>query len=169
LQAKDYLDALAYNPRNSSLYAGLAAALAAPSPNDGPDGEKIEKFSEIEVENLLTQAIARAPGFWVYHLQLAEFYLKQYKADPPRYLPRALEELHAAVKIFPNSGYLNFRLGTTLAWAENHCLGLVPLKFRGQSAEYLKKAVELNGNLRKLASPYLPKGKSGKMMPENNH
>jgi len=169
LQAKDFLDALDYNPRNSSLYAGLAADLAAPSPTGGPNGARVEKSSAAEVEDLLIQAIARAPGFWVYHLQLAEFYLKQYKADPPRYLPRALEELHAAVKLFPNSGYLNLRLGTTLAWAENHCLDLVPLKFRRQFGDYLTKAIELNGNLRKLALPYLPQGKPRKPMPENNH
>jgi O-antigen ligase len=156
LAPRDYQNALVYNPRNGRLFVGLAVALTAPPAPGGLNGEVVANFSVVEVEELLKAAIIRAPGFWAYHQDLAEFYFEHYDADPSRYLPQMFEELDAAIKLFPSSGYLNLRLGTILSWAENSHPGLVPLKFRGQSADYLKKAIELDGNLKKLALPYLP-------------
>ncbi|MHB9074085.1 MAG: O-antigen ligase family protein [Desulfobaccales bacterium] len=164
LKLKDYRDALAYNQRNSRYYIGLAEALAAGDAAVNLAGRTKDEPLPSEVEKLLQTAIFYNPGHWAYRLKLAEIYLKLYKDDPSRYLPQALEEFDAAVKLFPNSGYLHLRLGTTLSWAENHCLGLVPLKFRGQSAEYLKRAIELDHNLKKMALPYLPPERSGLVM-----
>jgi tetratricopeptide (TPR) repeat protein len=162
LEFKDFQDALAYNQRNSRYYLGLAEALASENAAVNMAERKKEEPPTNEVDKLLQMAIFYNPGHWAYRLKLAEFYMKHYSDNPSRYLPQALEEFNAAVRLFPNSGYLHLRLGTTLWWAENHCLGLVPLKFRGQSAEYLKKAMELDGNLKKIALPYLHQEKSGK-------
>lgn len=162
LKLKDYQDALVYNQRNSRYYLGLAEALASEDAAVNRAERKKDELTTNAVDKLLQTAIFSNPGHWAYRLKLAEFYLKHYNDNPFRYLPQALEEFNAAVKLFPSSGYLHLRLGTTLWWAENHCLGLVPLKFRGQSAEYLKRAIELDGNLRKIALPYLPQERSGK-------
>jgi len=169
LKPKDYKDALAYNQRNSRYYSGLAEALAAENATADLSRTKSEPPSTDEVDGLLKKAIFYSPGHWAYHLKLAEFYLRQYRHNPSHYLSQGLEELDAAIKLFPSSGYLYLRLGTILWWAENHCLVLVPLKFRGQYAEYLKKAVELDGNLGKIALPYLPKERPGKPIQSSNH
>jgi tetratricopeptide (TPR) repeat protein len=161
LKLEDYQAALAYNQRNSRYYSGLAEALAAGDNFINLTGSKKDESPTSEVDKFLQAAIFYNPGNWAYRVELAEFYLKHYNDDPSRYLPQALEEFNAAVKLFPSSGYLHLRLGTTLSWAENHCLGLVPLKFRGQSAKYLKRAIELDNNLKKMALPYLPPERSG--------
>ncbi|MFA4902749.1 MAG: O-antigen ligase family protein [Desulfobaccales bacterium] len=164
LKLKDYQEALAYNQRNSRDYSGLAEALAAEAATLSLAGRTKDDLPTSEVDKLLQTAIFYNPGNWAFRLKLAEFYLKHYNENPSRYLPQALEEFNAAVKLFPSSGYLHLRLGTTLWWAENHCLGLVPLKFRGQSAEYLKRAIELDKNLKKMALQYLPQERSGPVM-----
>jgi len=160
LKLKDYQEALAYNQRNSRYYSGMAETLAAGDNVINLTGTKEDESPTSEVDKFLQTAIFYNPGNWTYRVQLAEFYLKHYNDDPSRYLPQALKEFSAAVKLFPSSGYLHLRLGTILWWAENHCLGLVPLKFRGQSAEYLKRAIERDGNLKKLALLYLPPERS---------
>jgi O-antigen ligase len=164
LKLKDYQEALTYNQRNSRYYSGLAEALAAEDAVINLTGSKKDASPASEVDRFLQTAIFYNPGNWAYRLELAEFYLKHYNDNPSRYLPQALEEFNAAVQLFPSSGYLHLRLGTTLSWAETHCLGLVPLNFRGQSAEYLKRAIEQDGNLKKLALPYLPPERSGPVM-----
>jgi len=160
LNPRDYQNALSYNSQNSRYYAGLAESLAAEKAAVAQPGLRVAGLPRPAVDELLRQAILHAPGAWAYHLQLAEFYLEQYRINPSRYLPQALEELDAALKLFPSSAYLHLRLGNTLGWAENHCLALVPLKFRGHYADYLRRAVELDGNLKQNALPYLPKERS---------
>lgn len=156
LKPKNYEDALTYNQRNSRYYSGLAESLNQENGKTGLSGKKNGSSSAKEINELLQTAIFYSSGYWAYHLKLAEFSLRHYCDDPSRYLPQALDELSAAIELFPSSGYLHFRLGTILWWAENHCLGLVPLKFRGQYTEYLEKAIELDGNLKKITLPYLP-------------
>lgn len=155
LKLEDYQDAVAYNQRNSRLYEGLADILTSKNAVADLSEKKVEKTTDAEVEELLKTAIFYSPGLWVYHLKLAEFSFKHYKDSPSHYLPQALEELSAAIKLFPSFGYLHLRLGTILCWAENHCLGLVPIKFRGQYPDYFKKAIELDRNLEKITQPYL--------------
>lgn len=169
LRPEDYQAALRYNQRNSRYYLGLAEAVGSENVALGLPEIKTEGFPAQDVDELLNRAIFYAPGYWAYHLKLAEFYLRQYPDNPSHYLPQALEELDAAIKLFPSSGYLHLRLGTILWWAENHCLVLVPLKFRWQYTEYFRRAIELDGNLKKIAFPYLPKEMSGKPLQLNNN
>lgn len=164
LKLKDYQEALAYNQRNSRYYSGLAEALAAEDAAIDLAESKTNESLSSEVDKSLQTAIFYNPGNWAYRLKLAEFYLKHYNDNPSRYLPQALEEFSAAVKLFPSSGYLHLRLGTTLSWAESHCLALVPLKLRGRSAAYLNRALELDNNLQKMALPDLPRERSGPVM-----
>src|SRR5208283_5067936 len=136
LTGKDFQKALAYNPRNSWYYLGLAESL---------EQEK-EPLDGMSLSSLQT-AIFYAPANWGYHLQMAEFCLRQYQKDPARYLPMALKEFGAAVKLFPESPLLQYRLGSVLIWVASYYPGLVPPELKGQGKLYLARAIELDPRL----------------------
>jgi len=139
LQADDFRQALALNPKNSKYYLGLAETL----------GKEGDKGSLAETEQALKTAIFLAPANWGYHLQLAEFYLRHYQITPDNFIPVALKELDAAVKLFPESAVLNLYLGTSLTWADKYYAGLVPLELRGQSGRLFDKAIKLDPKVKK--------------------
>ncbi len=136
-----YRRALSCNPHNSRYYAGLAEELLKEA-EPAPDPK--------EVEGLLRRAVWGAPAEWTYRWQLAEFYLRHHQESPAVHLPRALRELAAAVTLFPTSGFLHFRLGTVLKWAEKYYGGLVPLELRGQAPGHLEQAARLEPRLQKF-------------------
>jgi len=142
LVAEDFRRALSYNPRNSRYYLGLAEALETRDPQ--------EPQILPEVERLLRQGVFRAPAHWGYRLKLADFYLKHHREAPERYLPQALRELAAAVQLFPESGGLHYRLGTILAWTEEHYYGLVPRELRHRAGYHLEEAFRLEPKLKNL-------------------
>ncbi len=138
LTGKDFQEALAHNPRNSRYYLGLSQSLRQ---GKGPsDGRSL---------SLLKTAIFYAPADWRYHLQMAESCLLKYEQDPPRYLPMALKEFEAAVKLYPESPLLQYRLGTVLIWAASYYPGLVPPELEGQGKLHLARAIELDPRLQK--------------------
>jgi hypothetical protein len=139
LQAENYRQALAQSPKNSKYFLGLAETL-------NKTGFPV---ALAETEGALKSAIFEAPAHWGYRQKLAEFYLRHYQKAPDRYIPGALKELDAAVKLFPESARLNLYLGASLAWAEKYCDGLVPVELRGQSGSYLDKAIKLDPNVKK--------------------
>jgi O-antigen ligase len=141
ISAEDYRRALEANPHNSAFYAGLAGLLQGDDPAAAPDPR--------EVERLWRAAVARAPAEWFYRYHLGEFYLQRAREEARHYLPLALQELAAAVRLFPASGRLHFRLGTVLAWAEEHYAGLVPPALRGRAGHHLEVAVQLEPRLGK--------------------
>ena len=98
---------------------------------------------------MLKTAIFYAPADWRYHLQMAESCLLKYEQDPPRYLPMALKEFEAAVKLYPESPLLQYRLGTVLIWAASYYPGLVPPELEGQGKLHLARAIELDPRLQK--------------------
>lgn len=118
LTAADYRGALSYNGLNSRYYLGLAETLEQQA-KAGPEVPS-------EVEGALKAAIFYAPAHWAYRQRLGEFYLRHYRRAPPRYLPQGLQELAAAVKLFPESGVLPGRLAASLAWVEDYDPDLVP-------------------------------------------
>jgi tetratricopeptide (TPR) repeat protein len=135
----DLRQALALNPMNSLYYLELAKA--SQISNEAP--KKVE-----QTEQLLRQAIFRAPANWGYHLKMAEFYQKYWKSNPERNLPRALKELNAATKLFPASGGLHLRLGLFLAWMERYHPGLIAPEMRGRWMIHLEKALKLDSSLK---------------------
>jgi O-antigen ligase len=137
LTGKDFQEALAHNPRNSRYYLGLAES--SEREKEPPDGMSL---------SLLKTAIFYAPADWRYHLQMAESCLRQYQQDPPRYLPMALKEFGAAVKLFPESPLLQDRLGSLLIWAASYYPGLIPPELRGQGRLHLARAIELDPRLK---------------------
>ncbi len=139
LEVKDFQRALAFNPTNSKYYLGLAEAL-----------EKQRGGEEIldKVEKCLKSTVFRSPAHWGYRLKLGEFYLRHYEKSPGQ-IPLALQELAAAVRLFPESALLNFRFATVLGWAENYNPGLIPAGLLGCRANYLEKAVRLEPKLSK--------------------
>lgn len=141
LEIDDFRRALALNPANSQYYLGLAEALE--TTEDSP-----EKPTP-EIEALLQEAIFRAPALWSSRYQLAEFYLEDYQRNPGVYLARALKEFNAALELYPQSWFLNFRFGNILNWMEDNFPALIPLQFQGQGNYFLKKAVQLNPRLEK--------------------
>jgi O-antigen ligase len=134
--AMDLHQAISLNPKNSLYYLLLAKEL-----EKEPHGLK-------QVEKLLRKAIYLAPAKWAYHLWLAEFYQKHYRRDPAVNLPKAVDELNAAVKLFPESGRLHLRLGLFLAWVERYHPGLVAPEMRGRWMFHLEKAVKLEPSLK---------------------
>ena len=106
---------------NSKYYFGLAWNL-----------RKYEEEDEValsEVEQSLRAAIFKSPSHWVYRLNLAEFYLRQQKrSSATYYIPMALREFAAAVRLFPESLPLQNRLGSILMWAGNYHPELIPLE-----------------------------------------
>jgi O-antigen ligase len=138
LTKKDFQKALAYNPRNSLYYLGLAES--SEQEKEPPDGMSLSS---------LQTAIFYDPANWGYRLKMAESCLRQYQRDPDRYLPMALKEFGAAVKLFPNSPLLQYRLGSVLIWAESYYSGLIPPELRGQGKLHLARAIELDPRLKK--------------------
>jgi len=82
-------------------------------------------------------------------LQMAELCLRQRQKDPARYLPMALREFGAAVKLFPESPLLQYRLGSVLIWAASYYPALIPPELRGQGKLHLARAIELDPRLTK--------------------
>ena len=138
LTGKDFQKALAYNPRNSRYYLGLAES--SEQEKEPPEGMSL---------SWLQTAIFYAPANWGYRLQMAEWCLRQCQKDPARYLPMALKEFGAAVKLFPDSPLLQYRLGSVLIWAESYYPGLIPPELRGQGKLHLARAIELDPRLKK--------------------
>lgn len=132
IRGEDFRRALKLNPRNSQYYLGLAQAL-----------EKDQPGAADEAERAFKAAVLQAPADWHCHLKLAEFYLHQRNRDPSRNLPLALEELAAAIKLYPESPELHLYLATTLAWAEKNYPGLIPPGLRKQSAFHYQEARRL--------------------------
>jgi len=140
LTAEDFRRALACNPWNSRYYAGLAQALEAENP--GPAADRGD------VAGLLRQAIQRAPAEWTHRFRLGEFYLNNYQQGP-EFLAAALKEFSAAVALFPESGFLHYRLVAALDWAEKYYSGLVPSELRGRSGYHREYALTLEPRLGK--------------------
>ena len=138
LTGKDFQKALAYNPRNSWYYLGLAES--SEQEKEPLDGMSL---------SLLQTAIFYAPANWGYRLQMAELCLRQRQKDPARYLPMALREFGAAVKLFPESPLLQYRLGSVLIWAASYYPALIPPELRGQGKLHLARAIELDPRLTK--------------------
>jgi O-antigen ligase len=143
-QADDFRQALALNQRNSKYYLGLAETLEKPG----------DRQALAEVEQALKSAVFFAPARWGCRQKLAEFYLRHYHIDPGNYIPTALKELDAAVKLFPESARLNLYLGRVLAWADMYYEGLVPRELQGQSGNYFNKALRLNPNMKQYRGLY---------------
>jgi hypothetical protein len=139
VKVEDFRRALALNPRNSRCYLGLAEALER--------GDLGEEGAAGEVERSLQSAVFQAPANWGYHLKLAEFYLRRQAQDPPRYVPLALEELAAVVKLYPESPGLHLHLASVLAWAEKNFPGLIPPGLINQSAFHYWQALRLDPGL----------------------
>jgi hypothetical protein len=91
-----------------------------------------------------------APADWTVRLSLAEFSLRQWRNSPVQYIPMALQELSAAVVLFPESAFLNYRLATVLTWAEKYYLSLVPPELLERQGDYLEKALKLEPRLKKF-------------------
>jgi O-antigen ligase len=140
LAQEDFQRALAFNPSNSKYYLGLAETLK----NGSGAGE-----THADIEKSLKLAVFWSPANWDYRLRLADFYLRHYKEDPTQKIPLALQELAATVELFPESGMLNFRLGSVLMWAENCYPLLVPAELRNSSTSQLSKAIRLEPKLLK--------------------
>jgi tetratricopeptide (TPR) repeat protein len=141
LEVNNFQRALAFNPTNSKYYGGLAEVLGKHT--------KVGS-SRPEIEKLLQQAIFYAPSNWGYRLRLANYYLEEQQVDALRIVPLALRELTAAVSLFPESGWLNFRLASVLAWAEKYYSPLIPTDLRTSSQLYYDKAVKLQPELARL-------------------
>ncbi len=138
--------AASLNPHNSHYIANLAMGL---------DGQPPEAEQRAETAKLWRQAILQAPADWRHRLGLAEWALKHYRDDPARHLPLALEELNAAVRLFPQAAALHWRLGGVLAWMEKHYCHLVPLAFRGRAGLHLEEARRLDRRLQQCMPPHL--------------
>ena len=141
LEAKDFRQALSLSPLNSRMNLGLAEAL-----------EKEEKENSkalSEMENSYRAAIFHGPANWGYRLKLAEFYLRQQNFAPGIYIPAALRELDAAVKLFPESGALHFRLASVLTWGEKYYPGLIPPELRTRCGYHFQEAIKLEPQLQK--------------------
>jgi O-antigen ligase len=138
LTGKDFQKALAYNPRNSLYYLGLAKS-----------SEQEKGLLDGKSLSLLQTAIFYDPANWGYRLQMAESCLRQCQKAPARYLPMALKEFEAAVKLFPDSALLQYRLGSVLIWAESYYSGLIPPELQGQGKLHLARAIELDPRLKK--------------------
>jgi hypothetical protein len=141
LELEDFRQALVLNPRNSRYYLGLAETLERRA---GGEEEALR-----EVEKSLQAAIFSSPADWNYHLKLGEFYLRRQKSAPPLYIPPALQELDAVVKLFPESGALHLRLASVLSWAEKNYPFLVPEGLRGRADFHFQQAVKLEPRLQK--------------------
>ena len=109
LEVENFRRALALNPINSKYYFGLAEDLEWRRTSDHPLAE---------AEKSLKAAIFYAPANWVYRLKLADFSLRHCQKDPNRYVRIALQELAAAVTLFPAIAALNFRMASVLEWAD---------------------------------------------------
>ncbi len=138
---EDWRRALAFNPQNSRYYLGLAQALQQ---QGRPDSQTLE-----EGEGLLRQAIRRDPAHWRYHEALAEFYLTWYERRPDRFLPRAVKELDAAVRLFPDRASLHLRLGVVLNWMARWRPGLIPASLKENGDFHLEEALRLDPTLKK--------------------
>jgi hypothetical protein len=142
---EDWQWAITRNPANSKYYVGLAQAREKNWVLD-PDALG-------EAEMMYQQAIHHSPANWVYHVKLAEYYLRYYRVNLAQNLPRALKESAAAVNLFPESGMLHLQLGTLLAWMERHHAQLVPPEFRNRWVLHLQKALQLDPSLKKYLHP----------------
>jgi O-antigen ligase len=141
VESDDFRRAISLNSRNSRYYLGLAQALTT----RGQSGGKADP----EAEGLWAAAVYQAPASWYYRYKLAEFYLEHYRLDSKGYLSKALKELTAAIELYPQSGFLNLRLGTTLDWMEKNFSEPIPREFQGQSNHYFEKALQLDPKLKK--------------------
>jgi O-antigen ligase len=134
LTAGNFREALAFSPKNSKYYLGLAETL-----------EKAESEAALaEVEHALKSAIYFAPAHWGYRQKLAEFSLRYNQIAPEFYIPQGLKELDTAVKLFPESARINLYLGTSLVWADKYYSKLVPEELQGKGGNYLDKAFKLD-------------------------
>jgi tetratricopeptide (TPR) repeat protein len=137
---ENFRKALGFMPENSKYYQGLAEALE----------KKGDQVSLTEIEPALKSAIFYAPANWGYHLKLGGFCARYYQTAPDRYIPLALKELDAAVKLFPESPRLNLYLASLLAWAEKYYQGQVPLELQGQSGRLFDKAIKLDPTVKNI-------------------
>ncbi len=145
LAAADYTRALALNPRNAGLYAGLAGVLASEEIANREQAQKIE--------DLLHQAIFWAPARWGYHYQLGSFLLEHYALDPRHHLPRGLRELAAAAALFPEKAEVHLRLGLALGWTELLYPAYLPAELQKRAQAHLDKAAALEPSFKKFFHP----------------
>lgn len=122
LTVADFRRALALNRWNSKYYFGLAQVLERQSTGGEP--------ARAEAEQAFQTAIRLSPANWLYHLHLAEYYLRHHRFDPSCYLPQALQEFGAAAQLFPESSDRRARLAAVLIWMERSHPGLVPARLQ---------------------------------------
>ena len=140
LAGEDFRRALAFIPTNSKYYLGLAETL---------ENRAIGGGVTSGAEKSLKAAIFYAPANWGYRLKLGEFYLRHYREAPDLYIPSALQELAAAVGLFPESGILHFRLASILAWTKKYYPGLIPGVLKDSQSFHFAEAVRLEPRLEK--------------------
>jgi hypothetical protein len=143
LTAENFRRALTYNAENSKYNLKLAESLEKQGAMEGA--------TMPEVEGVLKAAVFHSPGYWEYHLKLGEFYLRQFqRTSVSRTITRALQEMDAAVKLFPESGALHLRLALVLNWADKYYAKLVPPELRGQGNFHFRQAVKSDPTLQKF-------------------
>jgi O-antigen ligase len=145
LKDKDFRQALAFNPRNSNYYSGLAETLER---NGQRNGAVLS-----EVEESLRNAIFQSPAYWKYHLNLAEFYLRHHQRAPKSYLLIAEREMEAAVKLYPESGILHWRLATLLAMQDNYYSGSELATLREKRQFHFLQAVKIDPQIKRYFMP----------------
>lgn len=118
----DFRHAVAFSNSNGKYLMGLAEALE--------QTQSVNEEGLAEIENLLQEAIFQSPANWGYHLKLAEFSLRHYGRNSAKYIPLALQEMAAAVTLFPQSDTLQSRFTSVQGWVEKYYSGLVPLGLR---------------------------------------
>jgi putative inorganic carbon (hco3(-)) transporter len=133
--------ALALTATNSKDHLGLAATVENASGGD--------KSAILLVEKSLKAAVFYAPANWDYHLRLAEFYLNHIENPAGPHITMALNELGAAVDLFPESAALHFRLASVLDWAEKYHSASVPGPLQQKRAFHFEQAIRLDPGLKK--------------------
>jgi hypothetical protein len=63
-----------------------------------------------------------------------------------------LQELGAALALFPESGLLHFRLASVLTWTKKYYPGLIPAALQDEQSNHFGEAIRLEPRLQK----YLP-------------
>ncbi len=141
--------AMAKSPGNSSYAVILADEFEEEIQEVQEEGadESMLRNLESEILSLYEKAVRQNPANWRHREAFGSFLVGYEGPEPREQVLRGLKELDAAVRLFPQSGYLQMVYGETLLDIEENFPDLMPDELKGTGSCELHRALEKDPDL----------------------
>jgi O-antigen ligase len=116
VEKEDITSATSKSPNNPAYYAMMAEVVEKEIETAQEKGEEPSHIQSLEETclGLWEQAVRLNPANWLYRLELGSFLVSSTGQDPGVRRQRGLQELQAAIKLFPQLGYPHLYYGEAL-------------------------------------------------------